>query len=118
MPAVVSIALAFLAGMAVKVANMAWDDIWGKLFELVAEAEAQWESGQGEQKKEWVLQQTILWMDSTLKPTGFQRFLLKLAIGALIDAIVKTLNDELGNDWVARAREIEKYLSDILPVIS
>ena len=118
MTVVVSIALAFLSSLLIKVANVAWDDLWAKLFELVAQAEDRWESGAGEQKKEWVLQQTMIWMDQVLKPRGFQRWILKFAISTLIDSIVKTLNDGLGNDWVAKAKEIEKYLSDLIPVIS
>jgi hypothetical protein len=31
--------------------------------------------------------------------------------------LVKTLNDTIGHDWVAKSKEIEQKLADILPVI-
>lgn len=113
----VSIALAFLGAFLTRVANMAWDDLWAKLYELIARAEEFYYSEEGQKRKQWVLDETMKWMEETLKPSPIQRFILKFAVGILIDALVKSINDTLGHDWVSKAREVEERLADILPVI-
>lgn len=112
-----SIALAVIGAILVRVANFAWNDLWAKIFELVAQAEVLYYSEEGAKRKDWVSTQVMSWANDNLKLNAIERGILKFAMGILIDSLVRAINDALGHDWVAKAKEIEARLSDILPVI-
>lgn len=114
----VNIALAFLGALLSKAANLVWDDIWAKLYELIAQAETLYYSEAGLKRKDWVIEQSLIWLDEKLKPSGIQRFILKFALTSLVDALVKSLNDTIGHNWVDKAKEIETRLAGTLPVIA
>jgi hypothetical protein len=117
MNTVVKVSLAFLGALLAKAANVAWDDLWTKLLELEAKAEELYYSEAGQMRKDWVIAQTMLWLDENIKPTGIQRLVLKFALSTLVDGFIKALNDTLGHDWISKAKEVEQHLADMLPVI-
>lgn len=112
-----SIALAFLGSILNRVANLVWDDIWAKLYELIAQAEQLYYSDNTLKRKDWVVSESIKWLESKMPLNAIQRFILLFALGSIVDSFVKALNDELGHDWVSKAKEIEAKLAGIIPVI-
>ncbi len=47
-----------------------------------------------------------------------QRQVARLFVSRVVDAIIETLNETLGKDWVKRIQEIEGTLADNIPFIS
>lgn len=112
-----SVAVAFLGAFLTKFANMAWDDLWDKLYKLIAEAEKLYYQDGGAKRKDWVIDQTIKWMEEFMKPNVVQRWILRSGLDIVVDVLVKALNDSIGHDWVEKAKEMEHQLSQMLPII-
>ena len=121
--AALSFVIAFVLALLTRVANELWDAAFAKLFEAIAEAEAKWvEGGMGKVKRDWVVTQVMAFIDEKLKNAGkplawLDRWIVSLAVGAVADAIVDTLNETLGKNWRQKAEELERKWADMLPVI-
>jgi len=120
---VARVVLAFLAALVqrflTRVAQELWDQLWAQIFAAVAEAEERWiESGSGAKKKEWAVNAVMSAIEERISSLGWlQKMILRLFIGEVIDAIIATVNDELGHDWVEKVKQVERDLAARLPVI-
>lgn len=117
--AVWGLLVAFLAGILHKAANATWDDLWMKIFEGVAEAEKKWEaeSGKGSIKRQEVIDFILNWITERRSLNFIESWVVKVLVGNVVDAVVKEINEQLGKDWVSKAKEIELSLTGWLPVI-
>lgn len=119
----ISIVLAFLAAVVqrflTRVAQELWDQLWTQIFAAVAEAEQRWvEAGQGAQKRDWAVNTVMTAIEEKITSLGWiQRMILRLFIGEVVDAIIATVNDELGHDWVEKVKQVERELAAKLPII-
>lgn len=114
--------LAFLAALAERFlrrfAQGLWDAMWEEIFRAVAEAEEKWqESGQGQAKKAWVMEQVMRFVDERARLNWLQRLVVQLLVDKAIDAIVATVNEELGQNWVERVKEVKARLAAALPLV-
>ena len=114
--------LAFLAALAERILQRfvqgLWDALWEEVFRAVAEAEEKWrESGQGKAKKAWVMEQVMKFIDERAKLNWLQRLVVQLLVDKAIDAIVATVNEELGRNWVERVKELKQKLAAALPLV-
>jgi hypothetical protein len=121
---VMNVVVAFLVALLTRAANGLWQATFAKLFEAIDQAEAKWTAeGEGKVKRDWVVAQVMIFVDEKLKSAGkplawLDRWLVQMAVGAIADAVVATLNDTLGHGWRAQAEELERKWAEALPVIS
>src|SRR5690625_2248364 len=118
----VDVVLAFLLGFVQRLlANVAqglWDEVWEQIVTGVARAEQKWtESGQGAAKKTWVVDTVMEFVLARAELNWLQRQIVKLFVGRAVDAVVQTVNDELGKDWADRVKEFERELAAKVPFI-
>ncbi len=124
MKSFVNLLVAFLIGLLSRIANELWDATFAKLFEAIEQAEAKWNAeGQGKVKRDWVVAQVMAFIDERLKAAGkplawLDRWMVSLAVGAVADAVVASLNDTLGKGWRQKAEELERQWAEKLPIIS
>ncbi len=112
----------FLRGLAIRIvigfAQTAWDSFWQVVREAVLFAEQTWkERGQGEHKKEYLMQQVWIYLDSK-GITGWKASLLANEVERQIDLALAKINDELGHDWRKHVDEARFNLAKYLPFIS
>lgn len=115
--------LVFLGGLVrslvTRIAQGLWDELWTQIFNGVAYAEERWiESGRGAQKKTWVLDAVMEFIEQRASLNWLQRQIVKLFVGRVIDAIVEVANEELGKDWVDKVKDLERELAERFPLIS
>lgn len=111
--------VAFLGGILKRVANATWDDLWQKIFEGVAAAEAKWaeQSGKGAAKRKEVIDYIIDWIKGNRSLNVIELWVVRILTGNVVDAVVGEINNQLGKDWVKKAKEIEKDLAEWIPII-
>lgn len=114
---VVAVLLGFLQSVIKRTANLLWADIWDKLFEAIAEAEARFKNDGGQLKKQWVMETVEAWIKERMELNWIQNLLLKMLLGRVIDAIIAELNETMGDDWIEKAREVERQLAGWMPII-
>lgn len=119
---VASAALAFLVALAerilTRIANELWQETWRQIIAAVKAAEEMWEeSGRGAAKREWVIEQVMGFIESRAKLNWLQKVLVRMFIGEVVDAIIRTVNEELGHDWAKKVAQLERELAARLPVI-
>lgn len=115
-------ALIFLSALVrsflVNLVQNLWDGLWEEIFIAVAKAESRWdEGGRGEKKKEWVMSEVLSYLDEQANLNFIQRQVARLFVSRVVDAVIETLNESLGKDWVERIRELEGTLADRIPFI-
>lgn len=111
--------VAFLGGILKRVANATWDDLWVKIFEGVAQAELKWQehTGKGAAKRQEVIDYIIDWIRSKRSLNVIELWVVRILVGNVVDAVVGEINNQLGKDWVEKAKEVEKDLADWIPFI-
>lgn len=117
-----SILLSFLFGLVKKffdnLANNVWDNLWEEVIIAVTKAEKKWEAdGAGEKKKEWAEEQIMGYIEKEADLNWFERQITKVFISNVIDAVVKSMNDAMGQDWGLQVEKLQKSLEDRLPII-
>lgn len=113
-----ALAWVFLQDVLVRMANSMWDALWEQIFLAVAKAERDWEeAGAGAKKKEQVVAEVMAWLDEKAKLSFVQRIIARFLVGHVVDALVAEFNARLGKDWVSKAKEIERKIADLIPVI-
>jgi hypothetical protein len=123
MNSIAKVLLMFAMTLLKNVANEVWDATVNRLLEAIEEAEAKWnDTNQGQLKKEWLISQVMAVVDAKLKAAGkplawLDRWMVQLAISAVADGVIKSLNDTLGRDWRGRAQEQFDKWAAALPVI-
>ena len=48
------------------------------------------------------------YINQKAEPNWIKRQIINLFISRVVDALVKTLNEELGKDWIDQAEELEE----------
>ena len=90
----VSLMVGFLKSFLERVAQNLWDAVWAELIQAAAEAEQKWkESGQGEVKREWVIEKILEYINSQTKLSWLYKKLISMALGMIVDSMVKAFND-------------------------
>lgn len=93
-----------------------WDATWSEIFTAVEKAEKRWkESGKGEKKKEWVIDTVLEYIESQTSLYWFQKRIIRFFISSVADAIIETLNEEVGQSWVKKVESLERELSHKIP---
>jgi len=98
-------------------AQFAWDVLWQIVTEAMLEAEKKWvESGNGEIKKEWVLEEAMEYIDKNVKLNFLTRWVVKTFVSKTIDTIVQKLNDQFVNHkWVDAINDLKSYVLKFFP---
>ncbi len=118
MQVAVALLLAVLQRILRRVAQQLWDELWAELFKVIAQAELEWqEAGQGSVKKEWALARAMEFLEKRVRLNVVQRQIARFVISKVIDAVVASINAELGHDWTGKAKEFQKKLADLLPFV-
>ncbi len=93
-----------------------WDATWSEIFTAVEMAEKRWkESGKGEKKKEWVINTVLEYIESQTSLYWFQKRIIRFFISSVADAIIETLNEEVGQSWVKKVESLERELAHKIP---
>lgn len=107
--------VAVLKGILSRAAGLVWEDLWKQVLSYVAEAEWKWKLGQLQEKKRWVVEQTIGWLSQKVKISGIQKWLLSVILGYVVDAVVGELNEILGHNWVSKVEDVKEDIEVLIP---
>lgn len=100
------------------VAQGLWDATWAITFDAIAEAERKWDEGNwAKDKKQFVINTAIEFIENHEKLGWVRKQAVKMFLSMVIDRIVAELNDEIGKDWVKKAKDIEDNLDDYFDFI-
>lgn len=106
------VVLAFLRGVLQRALGVVWEDIWTVILNKVAEAEERLKSAPGTEKRKAVVEGVQKWvLDRAPQLSWLQRTLLNYAVGVIVDSLISELNDELGHDWLEKAKEFKARLA-------
>lgn len=95
------------------VAKNLWDEFWTKVLEYVVKAEEYWnEEGKGKQKKDWVSRRIKDFVMEHKELSWIKIKILDLFLSIVLDALIATLNEELGQDWKDYIEELEDNWKD------
>ncbi|WP_245579475.1 glycoside hydrolase family 108 protein [Halonatronum saccharophilum] len=90
-----------------------WGEVWEIIFELVIEAEKRWdESGKGKEKKKWVMDKLMKYINENINLNWIKKQLIEFFLSKVIDALIATLNEFVGNDWIDKVEELEEEWRD------
>lgn len=107
----ISMVMSFAIPALKQLGAVLWEAFWKFLYQAMEAAEGQWvESGKGENKKEFVLHQISLWLDSRTKLNGFQKKMIKWLVTFIVDALVKRLNEELDKSWGSKVNDLKTWV--------
>lgn len=110
--------IAFAQSFLQKIAQNLWDAMWVEIFGAITEAEKEWdESGRGEEKKQFVIDKVFEFVQERKNLNFIERQALKILLNITIDSIIKTINEEMGKNWVEKVKEYEDELDDKIPFI-
>jgi len=114
--------LAFLAALAERILQRfvqgLWDALWEEIFRAVTRAEEEWKaSGQGQAKKAWVMEQVMKFVDERAKLNWLERLIVQMFVSKAVDALIATVNEELGHNWVEPVRKLKEKLAAELPLV-
>ena len=85
-----------------------WDNLWEEIFAAVIAAEEKWEeSGQGKVKKEWAMKQIMDYIENETDLNWIKRRIIEFFLSRVIDSLVETFNDLMGDDWLDQVKELE-----------
>lgn len=106
------VVLAFLRGVLQRAMGTVWEDIWTVILNKVAEAEEHLKGAPGTEKRKTVVEGVQKWvLDRAPQLSWLQRTLLNYAVGVIVDGFISELNDELGHDWLEKAKEFKDRLA-------
>lgn len=95
------------------IAKNLWQEVWAKIFEYVVKAEEYWEEkNRGQQKKEWVIRKVKSFILEKRGLNWIKIKIIEVFLSLILDAIISTLNEEIGNDWVDVVEELEEDFKD------
>ena len=101
------------------VAQNLWDRMWGEVFNFAVEAEVRWkEKGKGAEKKEWLLDQTLEFIETRANLSWTQKQLIRLFVGEIVDSIIDELNERIGKDWGDKIEDLRDELAGRIPFIT
>ncbi|MCK8816891.1 hypothetical protein MWH28_05825 [Natroniella sulfidigena] len=90
-------------------AEKLWDGLWEEIFAAIIAAEEKWEeSGQGKVKKEWVMEQVMNYAKEELELNWIKRRIVEFFISRVIDSLIETFNELVGEDWIDQVKELEE----------
>lgn len=108
----------FLTEVAYWAGQNLWDTTWTLIFQAIEEAERRWRaSNHGQKKKEFVVTAVLEKIKDRTTLNWFQERALRLFISMMADAIVHTLNEELGHKWLKQTISLERRMADKIPFI-
>jgi len=109
---------ALLFAFARSILQSLWNGVWEQLFEAIEYAEEQWhKKGSGEQKKEFVMDKVLGYIENNMELNFLYRKAIELFISRVIDGIIKALNKELGDNWVEKVEQYKDELADFIEFI-
>jgi hypothetical protein len=101
------------------IAQAAWDALWKEAIDAIGQAELIYhQKYSGKDKKSYVLDSAMYWLEKRGSINKWNKFIIKLAIGQVIDYLVREIHKELGKSWTARARDLKQVLADKIPRIN
>lgn len=106
------VVLVFLRGVLQRALGVVWEDIWTVILNKVAEAEEHLKGAPGTEKRKAVVEGVQKWvLDRAPQLSWLQRTLLNYAVGVIVDSFISELNEELGHDWLEKAKEFKDRLA-------
>lgn len=113
---VISSVRRLLSRVILKAGKNLWDATWSEIFTAIERAERRWqESGEGEKKKEWVISTVLDYIKERASLNWLQHKMVSFFISAVADAIVETVNEEVGHSWLKSVKSLEEELSHKIP---
>ena len=95
------------------VSQSLWETIWEQIFLSVEAAEKKWrDSGMGETKVQWVIDTVLEWIGEKANLNWWQKQIVRLFIKEIASAIVDSLNEQVGKDWINTVEQWQTSLAD------
>ena len=113
----VTVIFSFLANVLKKSVNELWDELWEYMFEAVVEAEEKWGRDNGSKKKSFAMDLIFEWLGENASLNWLQRTAARLIISNLLNGLIGEFNEVMGNDWLAKAKELKDSLAGSIPFI-
>lgn len=92
-----------------------WNELWLGIMASVQNVEIQYHSGAF--KRDKVIESALEFIAQRVKLSWWQKKLVALFIGYIIDQALTAVNQSLGKDWIAKANEVREKLEELLPLI-
>lgn len=118
-----TILLPFLAATAksllLSLTQNVWDGLWDLVFDSIREVEIQIKNRDVQvDKKKVILDRVEVFLTSQKKLSKVQRWAVMVFMGRVIDAIIKDLNENHGQNWIDKAVDLKKKFADKIPGIN
>lgn len=111
----------YIVAIAKKVTRVVWDSFWDVVDTLMVKAEENWdweETGQGEDKKKFVMDFCMDYIKKHMELNWLQTFALKLFLSNIIDKVIEAVNkDYEDGGWVKYTKSLKKYLEQFVPLL-
>ena len=118
LPVLIGMGKKILGSIILNTGQSLWRATWSEIFLAVEFAERKWEqSGRGENKKRWVIKQVMAFVKQRAKLNWLQRRIIILLISQVANAIVDSLNEEIGHNWIKHVESLERELAGKIPFI-
>jgi hypothetical protein len=93
-----------------------WEAFWSVVFESVDLAEKSYIK-EGPAKKEIVLQRILGYLNARKNLSAIQKWAVRMFLNRIVDNMIARLNSEVGNDWVAKVRDLKTFLENKIPYL-
>lgn len=118
-----TILLPFLAATAksllLSLAQNVWDGLWDLVFDSIKEIEIQIKNRDIQaDKKKIILDRVESYLSQNKKLSKVQRWAVIVFMGRVIDAMIKDLNENHGQNWIDKAVDLKKKFADKIPGIN
>jgi hypothetical protein len=115
MPFIIATAKSLLLSLAQNV----WDGLWDLVFDSIKEIEIQIKNRDVQaDKKKIILDRVEVFLTSQKKLSKVQRWAVMVFMGRVIDAMIKDLNENHGQNWIDKAVDLKKKFADKIPGIN
>lgn len=90
-----------------------WNEFWQGMIVGVQNVEIQYHSG--EFKRDKVIEAALEFITLRTRVSWWQKKLIRLFIGYVIDEAITAINQSFGKDWVTKLNEVRGKLEELLP---
>lgn len=113
------ILVSIVLGIAKKATEIVWDSFWDAVDRMIVVAEQRWqEAGNGKEKKKFVMDFCLDYLNSRVELNWYQKFAMKLFLGSIIDKVIAEVNEDYEDGgWVKHTRSLKNYLEKYIPLL-
>lgn len=99
-------------------AQEVWDGLWEELAKAAVKAEKKWKkAGEGRKKRKFVIKKVMNYINEKTDLSWLEKRIVSLFVGNVVDALIDTLNKNLGKDWGDVVMDIEDNVDNYIPFI-